>query len=224
MRLNIYRHSWLWLLPGISSLAVWRVLSTEQDMLTLPEHMMSPPVFYGYSYWKSFSFCVVSFICIVLCCFCVPLFFVVFVCYLDFVLSGFCRLLKKSFYLVPSVFCCRYCLLAYHVTASNYYIPIDIYTYLFAHIFNLTWKELEIQSSVAKTPSSRWQYEWFVFQLPCSVADNGVFEYSFLCWWLFIAVIASKWVHHIMTPSKEKREWIYHIIHDTPISYWGVGC
>ena len=81
---------------------------------------------------------------------CTPLFCRFRVCYLDFVLSGFCRLLKKSFYLVHSVFCCRYCLLAYHVTASNYYIPIDTYTYVFAHIFNFTWKELEIQSSVAQ--------------------------------------------------------------------------
>jgi hypothetical protein len=61
------------------------VLSTEQDMLTLPEHLMSPRVrFFVDVHTASASVFVSSYSCTslfsVLCCFCVPVPFVVFMC------------------------------------------------------------------------------------------------------------------------------------------------
>jgi len=54
------RHSWILILPGISSFAVWRVPSTEQDMLTLPEHLMSPRVRF---FWWRFILQELQFLC-----------------------------------------------------------------------------------------------------------------------------------------------------------------
>jgi hypothetical protein len=59
------------------------VPSTEQDILTLPEHLMSPPVFFVVVHTVSASVFVSSCSCAFIFCdlvFFVPLIFVVFVC------------------------------------------------------------------------------------------------------------------------------------------------
>ena len=78
------------------------VPSTEQDMLTLPEHLMSPRVrFLVEVHTVSASVFVSSYSCTslfsVLCCFCVPVHFVVSMC----VISILPCLWIQSFLIIP---------------------------------------------------------------------------------------------------------------------------
>ena len=63
-----FPHSWL--ITGFVTRVTWPVPLLEQVLLTLPEHMSSPPVFSGVRVTRSFVFCVVfwrSYRCLSFC-------------------------------------------------------------------------------------------------------------------------------------------------------------
>jgi len=66
----LYLQSWLIVGLGLYVTFVWRVPRMEQIMLTLPEHMMIPPVFVGVHTASALFFlwcsCSIPFICFVL--------------------------------------------------------------------------------------------------------------------------------------------------------------